>query len=139
MASGHALPEVVHANFNYSLETSKPTEIYFYDHPSASSVHLPGDSPHEMPVYNGWSRNVSQPFSLETEGFSLHPFTTSYNDWFSDECEDPLFRHIPFHRLLPPSLDLSPTQHTPNTDSPPSRPLNLLSLNRHLPPPYYRR
>jgi hypothetical protein len=84
--SKKALPEVVHANFNYSDETSQLTEVYFYDHPSAAAVHLPGGCAHTMPVHNAWSRNASKPFSVDVEGFELQPFKTAYTDWSNDEA-----------------------------------------------------
>lgn len=33
-----------------------------------------------MPVHSAWSRNASSPFSIDTEGFALSPFTTSFPD-----------------------------------------------------------
>ena len=85
MTNGHSAPDSVRANFNYSKETDQLTEIYFYDCPEAKNVHLPGDSPHEMPVHNGWSRNSTHAFSADKEGFEVQPFKTAYNEWDDDE------------------------------------------------------
>ena len=49
-------------------------------------MHLPGGSAHVMPVHNAWSRNATQPFSADVEGFELHPFKTAYTDWSNDEA-----------------------------------------------------
>lgn len=72
------------ANFNYTKDVDKPTEIYFYESEAANNVHEPGDDPHEMAVHDAWSRNSEAPFSADKEGFSLHDFKTGYNEWLED-------------------------------------------------------
>ena len=84
MTNGHSAPDVVRANFNYTNDVEKLTEIYFYECPESKDVHVPGDDAHEMPVYNGWSRNDERPFSADKEGFELQNFKTDYNEWDND-------------------------------------------------------
>lgn len=85
VTNGHSAPDSVRANFNYTDDVAALTEIYFYDCPEAKNVHFPGDSAHEMPVHNGWSRNDSDPFSADKEGFQLQSFKTDYDEWDNDE------------------------------------------------------
>ena len=85
MANGHSAPESVQANFNYTNDVEKLTEIYFYECPEAKDVHIPGDDAHQMSVYNGWSRNDERPFSADKEGFQLADFKTGYSEWDNDE------------------------------------------------------
>jgi len=73
----------VRALFNYSKETSQPTELYFYECEVAENIHEPGGDEHEMPVYDGWQRSSS--FSVDKEGFSLSDFKTSYDNWEDEE------------------------------------------------------
>ena len=72
----------VRASFNYTKDVEQPTEIYFYESDAAKNIHEPGDDPHEMSVHDGWSRADS--FSLDKEGFALHSFTTTFDQWNDD-------------------------------------------------------
>ena len=79
-ADGHHTD--VHAIFNYTKDVDQLTEIYFYETEASKNIHEPGDDPHEMPVYDGWYRAPS--FSVDKEGFSVHPFHTAFDHWDDD-------------------------------------------------------
>ena len=81
-ADGTHSPKDVRASFNYTKDDRLPIELYFYDSPAAKDIHEPADDPHEMVVHDGWHRAES--FSLDKEGFSLHPFHTGYSEWEED-------------------------------------------------------
>lgn len=69
----------VSANFNYTKDVNKVTELYFYDSEEERDIHEPGDDPHNLTVTDGWYRADS--FSVDKEGFSLHQIHTDFNDW----------------------------------------------------------
>ncbi|KEF62922.1 uncharacterized protein A1O9_00896 [Exophiala aquamarina CBS 119918] len=73
----------VKANFNYTKDVEKRTELYFYDSEAAKDIHEPGDDAHEMAVHDGWYRADS--FSIDKEGFSVKSFKTDYQDWEDEE------------------------------------------------------
>ncbi|ETI29602.1 hypothetical protein G647_02055 [Cladophialophora carrionii CBS 160.54] len=73
----------VRANFVYTKDVEKRTELYFYDTDAAQDIHEPGDDPHEMEVTDGWYRAGS--FSVDKEGFSLHHFKTEFADWENED------------------------------------------------------
>lgn len=52
--TSNGTPETVHASFNYSVEVSRPTELYFYETPAAANIQEPGLDPHTMPVHSAW-------------------------------------------------------------------------------------
>ena len=72
----------VQAMFNYTKEVEQLTELYYYESEAAKGIHEPGDDPHKMTVHDGWHRSDS--FSVDKEGFSLHDFKTSYEQWDDD-------------------------------------------------------
>ncbi|KAK0108369.1 hypothetical protein ONS95_003180 [Cadophora gregata] len=74
-------PNEVRANFNYTKDVDKLTEIYFYETEAGKDTHEPGDDPHEMVVTDGWERNRATPFATDKNGFSIHPFETQYQKW----------------------------------------------------------
>ncbi|TVY84049.1 hypothetical protein LSUE1_G002694 [Lachnellula suecica] len=81
--NGKADPVNVRASFNYTKDVGeKLTELYFYKSEAAKDIHEPGDAPHEMLVRDGWHRARS--FSVDTEGFSLHHFPSTYENWDDD-------------------------------------------------------
>ena len=75
----------VKSTFNYTKDVDKLTELYFYEDPKAADIHEPGDDAHEMNVHDGWYR--AKDFDMDKEGFSLHDFTSKYDDgsWENDE------------------------------------------------------
>ena len=74
----------VRANFNYTKDVDKLTELYFYECEAAKDIHEPGDDPHEMVVTSGWHRADS--FAADKEGFSIHEFKSEYNQWQDDDA-----------------------------------------------------
>ncbi|MCJ1442276.1 MAG: hypothetical protein MMC23_002769 [Stictis urceolatum] len=77
------LPKEVRATFNYTKDVlPKLTELYFYESDAAKGIHEPGDDPQEMAVTDGWHR--ADTFSVDNEGFSLHPFKTEFSGWDDD-------------------------------------------------------
>ncbi|KIV78638.1 hypothetical protein PV11_06271 [Exophiala sideris] len=82
-ASTNGTVKTVNANFNYTKDVDKRTELYFYDSDAAKDIHEPGGDPHELAVTDGWSRADS--FSVDKEGFSLHQIQTDFGDWESEE------------------------------------------------------
>ena len=76
-------PEV-HSTLNYTKDLkSKLTELYFYETPAAQNIHEPGDDPHEVSIYDGWS--MAKEFSIDKQGFALHDFKTGFQKWEDDE------------------------------------------------------
>ena len=57
----------VRSKFNYTRDDGAAPEVYFYEPPSGTVVHPPGNDPHEMAIADGWSRADS--FSLDLEAF----------------------------------------------------------------------
>ncbi|MGH7118952.1 MAG: CmcJ/NvfI family oxidoreductase [Acetobacteraceae bacterium] len=77
-------PSGVRAVFNYTRDTGRPPEIYFYEPPPGTEVHVPGDDPQEMPVTDGWPRAGG--FSLDREGFALCDFPSGFAAWDDDRA-----------------------------------------------------
>lgn len=78
-------PASVRANFNHTKDVDKPTEMYFYESEAAKDVYEAGDDPHEMDVIDDWVRDGIIPFSVDKEGFALHPFQSEYKSWLDEE------------------------------------------------------
>jgi hypothetical protein len=74
----------VRSTFNYTLDDGSVPEIYFYEPPPGTVVHLPGTDPHEMQIQDGWSRASS--FSLDREGFELKEFDNAFERFDDDEA-----------------------------------------------------
>ena len=74
----------VRGTFNYTLDDGTVPEIYFYEPPPGTVVHLPGNDPQEMQVLDGWSR--ASTFSLDREGFELNEFHDSFDRFDDDEA-----------------------------------------------------
>ena len=74
--------DTVRATFNYTRDTGTLPEIYFYEPPPGTEVHLPGDDPREMTVHDGWNR--ARDFSVDREGFALGDFPSAFADWEDD-------------------------------------------------------
>ena len=88
-ANGADSHKDVRAAFNYTKDVQQLTELYFYESDAAKNIHEPGDDPHEMSVHDGWYRAES--FSLDKEGFSLHDFKSTYDQWDDDAAVAKLF------------------------------------------------
>jgi hypothetical protein len=72
----------VQGNFNYTRDTGKTPEIFFYEPPPDARIQPPGDDPRAMRVHDGWARAAD--FSLDREGFALREFPSGFNDWDDD-------------------------------------------------------
>ena len=72
----------VRSTFNYTLDDGTVPEIYFYEPPPGTVTHPPGTDPHEMQIFDGWSR--ADTFSLDREGFELKEFRDAF-DRFDDD------------------------------------------------------
>ncbi len=72
----------VQGTFNYTRDTGRTPEIYFYDPPPGAQIQTPGDDPRPMPVHDGWAR--AGDFSLDREGFAFREFPSSFADWDHD-------------------------------------------------------
>jgi len=72
----------VRSTFNYTLDDGTVPEIYFYEPPPGTVTHPPGTDPHEMQIFDGWSR--ADTFSLDREGFQLKEFRDGF-DRFDDD------------------------------------------------------
>lgn len=72
----------VRGTFNYTRDSGVPPEIYFYEPPSGTAVHVPGDDPQAMDVHDGWPR--ASEFSADREGFALRDFPAVFDDWDDD-------------------------------------------------------
>lgn len=81
--NGTSANKNVKANFNYTKDVEKRTELYFYDSDAAKDIHEPGDAAHEMTVHDGWYR--ADDFSIDKEGFSVESFKTEYQDWEDED------------------------------------------------------
>ena len=88
-ANGADANKEVQATFNYTKDVQELTELYFYETDAAKNIHEPGDDRHDMSVYDGWYRADS--FSLDKEGFALHDFTTSFDQWDDDAVVEKSF------------------------------------------------
>lgn len=78
----HSSP--VHAKLNYSKNLdSTLTELFFYESPMAKDIHGPGGDPCEVAIHSGWS--TVKDFSIDKEGFALHPFTTGFDNWEEEQ------------------------------------------------------
>lgn len=83
-ANGMATGKKVLANFNYTKNVERRTELYFYEDEAAKDIHEPGDDPHQMTVTDGWYRADS--FSVDKEGFSIHQLNTDFNKWDDEDA-----------------------------------------------------
>jgi glutathione S-transferase len=76
---------LVRATLNYTKELDqKLTELYFYETNAAKNIHEPGDDPHEVELWDGWSR--AHGFTLDKHGFEIKGFQTSFNDWTNEDA-----------------------------------------------------
>lgn len=77
-----ATETTVRGTFNYTRDTDRMPEIYFYDPPPGTEPHTPGDDPHEMTIQDAWPRAAS--LTLDREGFALQTFRSSFQQWDDD-------------------------------------------------------
>ena len=74
----------IRSTFNYTRDDGSVPEIYFYEPPPGTVASPPGNDPHEMPIYDGWSR--ADTFSLDREGFALKEFHHEFDRFDDDEA-----------------------------------------------------
>ena len=74
----------VRSGFNYTRDSGKMPEVYFYDPPAGTQIHDPGDDPHEMEIHDGWSKAPS--FSVDREGFAFREFHSKFGQWGDDKA-----------------------------------------------------
>ena len=75
----HAPP--VRSTLNYTIAKGVTPALYFYSPEPGTVVHDPGDDPRDVSISPSWDR--VQQFSLDREGFELHPCDiefTRYDD-----------------------------------------------------------
>lgn len=90
----------VRATLNYSVDNGRPIDYYFYEPDAALELNPPGTDLHEVDIHDGWPQ-VDQ-FSLDREGFELHPFRNDF-DQFEDDAAvkaafyDQVIAHVKQH------------------------------------------
>lgn len=72
----------VRSTLNYTLDDGRPRVLYFYRTEPGTVVHKPGDDPREVSISAGWDE--AGRFSLDREGFELHPCDIAFTR-FDDE------------------------------------------------------
>lgn len=73
----------VNAELNYSFDNGRQLEYYFYDPDPEEPQNPPGTDLHTIEIRDGWPQADS--FSLNKEGFEIHPFDGGFSDF---EVED---------------------------------------------------
>lgn len=76
-------PAAVRATLNYTVDDGVPPDYYFYDPDPSVALHPPGTDVREVAIHDGWSQ--CECFSVDREGFELHPFGAAF-DGFDDEA-----------------------------------------------------
>ena len=74
----------VRSTFNYTRDDGTVPEVYFYEPPPGTVAHSPGNDPHEMEIFDGWSRAGT--FSLDREGFALKEFHNPFDRFDNDDA-----------------------------------------------------
>jgi len=73
----------VRAALNYTVDNGIPPDYWFYEPDPSVQKNPPGTDVREMEIHDGWPQ-VAQ-FSLDREGFELHPFEGRF-DQFDDDA-----------------------------------------------------
>ena len=81
-ATPEAVDLTVRAPLNYTVDNGRPPDYYFYDPEPGTELNPPGTDVREVTIEDGWPR-VGE-FSLDREGFELHPFDPSFRDFNDD-------------------------------------------------------
>jgi len=84
MASVSGSGSSVRTTVNYTQAVTGITEFYLYESEKAKGVHEPGDAPVDILVHDGRAHTPS--FTLDDNGFSLHPFHSAHKNWEDDEA-----------------------------------------------------
>lgn len=84
VSNGAAKPDVrTTVNYTKAID-GLLTELYFYESDKAKGIHEPGDAPVEVSVSDGWPH--AEKFTIDKNGFSLHPFHTQHSQWEDEEA-----------------------------------------------------
>lgn len=78
-----ALASTIRTKMNYTVDNGVPPDYYFYDPEPGTKVNPPGGDTQEVEVHDGWPK--LNEFSLDREGFELHPFPVVF-DKFDDDA-----------------------------------------------------
>jgi hypothetical protein len=78
-----ALP-FVKSTMNYTVDTGKSPDYYFYEVDPSIVVNPPGTDCREVNIYDG--RPIAESFNLDREGFELQPFAGQFEQFGDDEA-----------------------------------------------------
>ena len=81
--NGNGMQAALDVTLNYSKETDKLTELYFYEHPEAETAHAPGDDPFDVKIHDGWDKVDT--FDIDKNGFAVKDFDTEFEGWDDDK------------------------------------------------------
>lgn len=76
-------PRTVRATLNYTVDNGIPPDYYFYEPEPSVRLNPPGTDPREVEVEDGWPN--AERFSVDREGFEIHPFPARF-DQFDDDA-----------------------------------------------------
>jgi hypothetical protein len=77
-------PRTVRATLNYTVDNGIPPDYYFYEPDPSIKLNPPGTDPHEVEIEDGWPR--ADRFSVDREGFELHPFPARFDQFDDDDA-----------------------------------------------------
>ena len=78
-----SLPSV-RAKLNYTVDSGKEPDYYFYDPDPSVQLNPPGTDIHEVPIFDAWS--IKADISADREGFEHHAFDPSFQQFDDDEA-----------------------------------------------------
>jgi hypothetical protein len=73
----------VTSTLNYTVDNGIAPDYYFYEPEASVKINPPGTDPRAMRIHDGWPRQKD--FSVDREGFALHPFAARF-DQFDDDA-----------------------------------------------------
>jgi len=76
-------PRSVRATLNYSVDNGVPPDYYFYEPDPSVKLNPPGTDLREVEIRDGWPQ--ANRFSVDREGFEIHPFGARF-DQFDDDA-----------------------------------------------------
>jgi hypothetical protein len=77
-------PRHVRATMNYTVDNGVPPDYYFYEPDPGTPLNPPGTDVRDMLIEDGWPRHDE--FSVDREGFELHPFGADFSQFDDDEA-----------------------------------------------------
>lgn len=75
--------DAVRASLNYSVDNGRTIDHYFYEPDPSIKLNPPGTDLQEVEIKNGWPK--SKEFSLDKEGFEIHDFPSTYDDFENED------------------------------------------------------